>query len=138
MFYIRSEKQGTYVGDEATPELFATRKQARARADELQEATPSSYGRLVVSAWPGVVSPSKDSESWHVRRHGSGFDVYDENGLRVADCGSRADDAQLVAAAPALLAAAQAIAEHLWDCDGYVYDRLRAAIASATGQEDDA
>lgn len=51
-FYIRTQRQNTYVGGENAPEVFATRSEARARADELKDSTPSSYGRLIVSRVP--------------------------------------------------------------------------------------
>lgn len=54
-YYIRTQRQGTHVGTEQVPELFDTRKAARVRADELQDRTPSCYGRLIVSEWRGPV-----------------------------------------------------------------------------------
>lgn len=53
-FYIRTQRGGTYVGSEGAPELFTSRRDARKRADELQERTPSSNGRLIVSEFKGT------------------------------------------------------------------------------------
>lgn len=50
-FYIRTERQDTYVGSEGHPEVFESRREARARADELDDLTPSRYGRLIVSEY---------------------------------------------------------------------------------------
>ena len=52
MFYIRTQYLDEMVGrSRLAPELFATRAEARRRADELADATPSKYGRLIVSEW---------------------------------------------------------------------------------------
>lgn len=44
---IATEKLATHVGDGA-PTVFASRKEARAEANRLQDSTPSKYGRLIV------------------------------------------------------------------------------------------
>jgi len=53
MYYIKTQRQETYVGGEGKPELFETRKEARERATEVAPSTPSSYGKLIVSEWKG-------------------------------------------------------------------------------------
>lgn len=55
--------------------------------------------------------------------------------VREGGTDERNANARLIAAAPELLEAAQAIAKHLWNADGPVYDALRAAIDKATGDE---
>lgn len=49
MFIIRTERLNTFVGSSGRPERFATRREAQLRAAELQDATPSRYGKLVVT-----------------------------------------------------------------------------------------
>lgn len=46
-FMIATQYLGTYVGANGKPETFETRAAARKRAAELQESTPSKYGRLL-------------------------------------------------------------------------------------------
>lgn len=54
-YYIRTQRGDEMVGrSRLDPELFDTRKAARARADELEPSTPSKYGRLIVSEWKGM------------------------------------------------------------------------------------
>lgn len=52
-YYIRTQRLGAYVGGDGSPELFASRSEARRRADSLRTSTPSKYGRLIVSEYRG-------------------------------------------------------------------------------------
>lgn len=61
-YYIRTADVATYVGDEGKPELFDTKAEAQARADEVAESTPSKYGRLMVSICPPELLPKSTPE----------------------------------------------------------------------------
>lgn len=79
-YYIRTANVNTYVGDEGKPELFDTKSEAQARADEVAESTPSSYGRLMVSICPPELLPKVAPPQ--VRCGGCGNDVTGEDRLK--------------------------------------------------------